>query len=130
MDGSYWKKSAKKVAKTALARATGHVAERSTEPVSNPSLDTAATQVSTRIYHATAAVIAEDQSSSSSKYALTAEAMNQEDFAIALQLLQNDVSVLCIRAGVPISKLWPGEAMLLNLHALDVHIEKQIAVTF
>jgi hypothetical protein len=130
MDASYWKQSAKKVAKSALSRATGHVTERSVEPVTitPPSLDTS--QVSRRLHHATAAVIAEDQNPMSSKYALSAEVMNQQDFAIALQLLQNNVIVLCIRAGVPVAKLWPAEAMLLNLHALDAYIQQQITVSF
>jgi hypothetical protein len=78
----------------------------------------------------TAAVLAEDQSPSSSKFALSAEVMNQEDFAIALQLLQNNVIVLCICADAPVSKLWPTEAMLLNLHALDVYCEQQTAVAY
>ena len=153
MDGSYWKKSAKKVAKSALARATGYqnhtTSNTATETSSSssqgrnsdqhpnascshitpPSLDTS--QVSIRIHHATAAVIAEDNTNSvkSSKYALSADVMNQQEFAIALQLLQNNVIVLCIRAGVPVSKLWPAEAMLLNLYALDGYIQQQITST-
>jgi hypothetical protein len=61
---------------------------------------------------------------------LSSEVMNQDDFAIALQLLQNNVIVLCIRAGVPVAKLWPAEAMLLNLHALDAYCEEQTAVSY
>ena len=171
MDGSYWKNSAKKVAKNALARATGQVTTSTgiggekkrlssiggnggnvggggeqqsvvvgSSHITPPSLDTS--QLSIRIHHATAAVVAEDQavdaggsgnvtpSSSSSKYSLSADGMNQQDFAIALQLLQNNVIALCIRAGVPVSKLWPAEAMLLNLHALDLFIQQQIAVSY
>ena len=86
--------------------------------------------VTQRLHHATAAVVAEDQSASSSKFTLSTEDMNHEDFAVALQLLQNNVIVLCIRAGVPVSKLWPAEAMLLNLQALDVFCEEQTAVSF
>jgi hypothetical protein len=52
-------------------------------------------------------------------------------FAIALQLLQNNVIVLCIRAcWCPVSKLWPAEAMLLNLHALDAYCEQQTAIAY
>jgi hypothetical protein len=126
MDRSYWKKSAKKV----LARATGQqtIAELAQKTIIPPSMDT--NQVSKRLHHATAAVMSEDQSPTSSKFALSSEVMNQDDFAIALQLLQNNVIVLCIRAGVPVAKLWPAEAMLLNLHALDAYCEEQTAVSY
>jgi hypothetical protein len=126
MDGSYWKRSAK----NALARATGQqtIQASTKNTFIPPSMDTS--HVFKRLHHATAAVLAEDQSPSSSKFALSAEVMNQEDFAIALQLLQNNVIVLCIRAGVPVSKLWPAEAMLLNLHALDAYCEQQTAVAY
>lgn len=89
-----------------------------------------ASLVAQRLHHATAAVLAEDSSSSSSKFSLGADVMHQESFATALQLLQNNVIVLCIRAGVPVNKLWPGEALLLNLHALDVFCEDQTAVSY
>jgi hypothetical protein len=126
MDGSYWKRSAK----NALARATGQqTIEASTKNTFiPPSMDSS--QVSKRLFHATAAVLAEDESQTSSKFALSAELMNEEDFAIALQLLQNNVIALCIRAGVPVVKLWPAEAMLLNLHALDAYCEEQTAVSY
>jgi hypothetical protein len=93
-----WKKSAK----NALARATGQqtIEASAKNAFIPPSMD--ATLVSQRIHHATAAVLAEDQSLASSKFTLSAEVMNQnEDFAVALQLLQNDVVTLCIRAGQP-----------------------------
>jgi hypothetical protein len=64
------------------------------------------------------------------RFALSIETMNKDEFAIALQLLQNNVMVLCIRAGVPVSKLWPAEAMLLNLHELALFCQQQTAVTF
>ena len=87
-------------------------------------------QLSLRIHHATAAVLAEDNSPSSSKFALSAEVMHQQDFAIALQLLQNNIMVLCIRAGVPVGQLWPGEAILLNLYQLDQYCQEQTGVTY
>ncbi len=140
MDTSYWKRSAK----NALARATGHTtsvlssnfanpstsltASSSTSSSSLPSMDSS--QLSLRIHHATAAVLAEDASPTSSVFALGAEVMHQQDFAIALQLLQNNVIVLCIRAGVPVSKLWPAEAVLLNLYQLDQYSQQQTAVAF
>jgi hypothetical protein len=145
VDTSYWKRSAKK----ALARATGHTTSSSSPSsfsvpstmTSNsssssassssfvpPSMDSS--QLSLRIHHATAAVLAEDSNPSSSKFALSAEVMHQDDFAIALQLLQNNVIVLCIRAGVPVSKLWPAEAVLLNLYQLDQYCQEQTAVSY
>ena len=42
----------------------------------------------------------------------------EERFSIGVQLLQNDVIALCFRAGVDVSKLWPTESVLLNMHAL------------
>ena len=130
VDGAYWKRSAKQVAKTAFAKATGQQKIPSSTKTTfvPPSMDTS--QVSKRLRHATSAVLAEDQSPTSSKFALSAEATNQEDFAIALQLLQNNVIVLCIRAGVPVSKLWPAEAILLNLHALDSYCAEQTGVSY
>jgi len=41
----------------------------------------------------------------------------EENFKIALELLQNNIVALCIHSGVPISTLWPAEAILLNLHS-------------
>ena len=49
----------------------------------------------------------------------------EERFAVGLQLLQNDVVALCIKAGVPVSTLWPAEAVLLNLHSLRMHMSEQ-----
>jgi len=83
------------------------------------------TKVEQRVKHAVSAVIAEDQSKTT-HYALSAEKMNQDEFAIALQLLQNDIIALGIRAGVPVDKLWSGEAVLLNLHALHLYCETQV----
>ncbi len=50
----------------------------------------------------------------------------EERFSIGVQLLQNDVIALCFRAGVDVSKLWPAESVLLNLHALLEHCLAQI----
>ena len=125
MDGS-WTQSAKNVFK----RATGHptIVASAKNTFIPPSTD--ATLVAQRLHHATAAILAEDASPGSSKFALSAEVMRQQDFAIALQLLQNNIIVLCIRAGVPVAKLWPAEALLLNIHALDVYCEEQTAVPY
>jgi len=75
--------------------------------------------VAERLQHAQYAVLSENESPSSCNYVLTtANANTPEAFAIGLQLLQNDVVALCIRAGVSIEDLWPAEVLLLNLHAL------------
>ena len=50
----------------------------------------------------------------------------EERFSIGVQLLQNDVIALCFRAGVDVSKLWPAESVLLNLHALLEHCQAQM----
>jgi hypothetical protein len=123
MDKSYWTTKAKK----AIAKATGHEQSTETSAFIPPSTD--ATIVAQRLNHATAAILADDVSVSSntSKFSLSTDTMNQDQFAIALQLLQNNVIVLCIRAGVPVAKLWPAEAMLLNLHELDEFCQKQTA---
>jgi hypothetical protein len=41
--------------------------------------------------------------------------------------LQNNIVALCIRAGVPVTALWPAEAVLLNLHALQVYCREQLS---
>ena len=87
-----------------------------------PSMDHAT--VAVRLLHAQHAVLAEHQSISCSKYVLTPS--NPDDFAIGLQLLQNDIIALCIRAGVLIEDLWPAEALLLNLQALWKYSQKQV----
>lgn len=139
MDTSYWKRSAKK----ALARATGQTKSSSSSSfpsssnsnanqyqssTSSQSMDS--NQISLRIHHATAAVLVEDGNPSSSKFVLSAEMMHQQDFAIALQLLQNDVVVLCIRAGVPVGQMWPAEAILLNLYQLDQYCQEMTGVAY
>ncbi len=49
-----------------------------------------------------------------------------DEFAIALQLLQNDILMICMNVGVPIDQLYPGEALLLNLYALQLHCSENI----
>mmetsp|Transcript_27114 Transcript_27114/g.56790 ORF Transcript_27114/g.56790 Transcript_27114/m.56790 type:complete len:498 (+) Transcript_27114:52-1545(+) len=102
-----------------------------------PSLESNAVQQ--RIHHAMSAVLAEaptapstgsgnGASSSAQHYSLSVGAMQQpdgEEFAIALQLLQNNIVALCIRAGAPVAKLWPAEAVLLNLHVLHEFCQDQ-----
>ena len=84
--------------------------------------------VEQRVRHAVSTIIAEDQNQTT-LYALSAEKVNHDEFAIALQLLQNNIIALAIRAGVPVDKLWPGEAVLLNLHALHLYCEEQAYLT-
>lgn len=98
--------------------------ERANSTVIPPSMDPAL--VSQRLRHATAAILAEASSNTASQYKLSADIMHQDEFAIALQFLQNNVIALCIRAGVPVAKLWPAEAVLLNLFALQVFCEDQV----
>ncbi|GKY95698.1 hypothetical protein MPSEU_000530600 [Mayamaea pseudoterrestris] len=91
--------------------------------------------VQQRIRHAQAAILQDDPTTKlkssdttstaspmrkgGSYYALTPQGTSSEDFGIAWQLLQHNVVSLCIRAGVPVDQLWPAEAVLLNLHALE-----------
>jgi Vacuolar sorting 38 and autophagy-related subunit 14 len=91
-----------------------------------------------RVEHARTAMIAED-GTAATWYRLSAGAgdnassspalssSRQEEFATALQLLQNDVIALCIRSGVAIDQLWPAEAFLLNLHELQKHCREQVS---
>ncbi|KAL3893473.1 MAG: hypothetical protein SGARI_008153, partial [Bacillariaceae sp.] len=76
-----------------------------------PSTD--ATIVAQRLKHATAAVLSDGDGDHASTFILSPA--NGEEFPIALQLLQNNILTLCIRAGVSIHKLWPAQALLLNL---------------
>ncbi len=152
MDTSYFYNKAKK----ALAKATGQqTTTTSSSSAKNTLLRSGmattssgnsktiersfdATIVAQRLTHATAAILTDvdttadaTNNSASSKFALSCKAMHQgDDFAIALQLLQNDVITLCIRAGVPVSKLWPAEAMLLNLHELEKFCQRQTSIEY
>jgi hypothetical protein len=119
---------ASSITATLQEQATSFLGEPSTvaymPSISGFSMDPS--KVQQRVKHAVSAVIAEDQyKNCATFYSLSAHALNQDEFAIALQLLQNNVIALCIRAGVPVSKLWPGEAVLLNLHALYQYCESQ-----
>jgi hypothetical protein len=87
-----------------------------------PSMDPA--KVQQRLRHSRAAILAENTSPNSSTYALEASVLGEE-FATAWQLLQNNVVHLCIRAGVPVSNLWPAQAVLLNLHALYLYCKEE-----
>lgn len=71
-----------------------------------------------RTGHDAAAV--EEKAPSRRRYPLSppADSQNLRDadaFATALNLLQNDVTHVCVKAGVPPHELWPAEAILLNL---------------
>jgi len=88
-----------------------------------PSMDS--NVVKERMRHAAAAILAEDHSSHGSSYSLSAKVTTEDQYAIALQLLQNDIVILCIRAGVPVAKLWPAQALLLNLQALHEFCQEQ-----
>jgi hypothetical protein len=144
METSMWGRSAK----SALQRATGKtLITQQPRPVLPPpqpaplppmledqvvvppSMDSSA--VSRRLLHAKAAVIAEDTAGRETfAMAVTASSSNSttngDNFAIGLQLLQNDVVALCIRVGVPVSELWPAGAVLLNLHALLLYCRQQV----
>jgi len=83
-----------------------------------PSMDPL--QVQQRIDFAQRALIAEDVGGT--QYPLVGD-------DVALQLLQNNIVALAIRAGVPIDTLWPAQAMLLNLYALQVYCLQQVQGT-
>ena len=50
---------------------------------------------------------------------------NEENFIVALELLQNNIVGLCVHSGVPVSTLWPAEAILLNLYSLLLFCREQ-----
>ena len=98
----------------------------------NAPIDKAA--MATRIRHAAAAVISEG-SDGTVLYTLippgwtgapTRARSPEDDFATCMQLLQNNVVALCIRAGVQVSEMWPAEALLLNLDLLRIHLCSQV----
>ena len=87
-----------------------------------------------QIRHAAAAVIWEGSVCTGGEYTLIPPGWTgapvrtrspEDDFATGLQLLQNDVVALCIRAGVHVSDMWPAEALLLNLDLLRIHLSRQ-----
>jgi hypothetical protein len=131
--------------KKALAKATGHVTLTSPATVRSTTSSMTATNnmtssfqttttaqpqqhsISKRIQHATAAILLDSHTSSASEFALSSP---NEQFGIALQLLQNNVICLCIRAGVSPEQLWPAEAVLLNLFVLDQFCQQQTGVEY
>ena len=126
VDTSYWKRSAKSVLAKATGQKTPSASQSSsnkTHPTTNHNFHSDTGRVSKRIHHSTAAVLLDQNDGGGSEFALSVQ--QTEEFPIALQLLQNDVISLCIRAGVPVSQLWPTEAMLLNLYALDLYCDQQ-----
>eukprot|EP00611_Tribonema_gayanum_P012005 TRINITY_DN2248_c0_g1_i1.p1 TRINITY_DN2248_c0_g1~~TRINITY_DN2248_c0_g1_i1.p1 ORF type:complete len:401 (+),score=110.71 TRINITY_DN2248_c0_g1_i1:66-1268(+) len=51
-------------------------------------------------------------------------------FETALDMLRSDVVTLCVQgAGVPVDRLWPAEALLLNLWELHKHVGQQLAAS-
>jgi hypothetical protein len=94
-----------------------------------------------RVDNSRAAAIAEDWGSETSSWyrlsvgggdsaaaaAAAEEEARQDEFVSALQLLQDDLIALCIRSGVPVDRLWPAEALLLNLDELHRHCREQVA---
>jgi hypothetical protein len=98
--------------------------DAATSPLAPPlSMDPA--RVEQRIQHAVAPILAEDISRTT---LYTLSTTDPDAFGLALALLQNDILVLCLRAGVPIPQLYPGEAILLNLYALKLYCLEQVAV--
>mmetsp|Transcript_19481 Transcript_19481/g.22391 ORF Transcript_19481/g.22391 Transcript_19481/m.22391 type:complete len:514 (-) Transcript_19481:47-1588(-) len=146
MDRSYWTNKAKNVKDVIVGKSNEKIknsrssSNNKNREISDSTTDTFsptdATIIAQRLNHATAAVLTDvdttngTMNNNSSEFALSSKNMNQDDFAIALQLLQNDVIVLCIRAGVKVSKLWPAEAMLLNLYELDNFCQQQTSVEY
>ena len=104
------------IIETTASSPTNHLEPR--EPLSmEPS------KVKQRVKHSFAAVL-QEQPHGGSQYSL-----DNDKNEIALSLLQNDIMGLCIRAGVSIADLWPGEAILLNLHALSRQAKAHVGVS-
>lgn len=97
-----------------------------------PSMDKSS--IDARIQYASCAIIYESNflrngvTPTSVKYELKppTKGMDDQSYSIGLLLLQNDIVALAIRAGVPISMMWPAEAMLLNLHSLFLYCQNQL----
>jgi hypothetical protein len=86
--------------------------------------------VASRLMHASCAVLHESNTHEKGgivRYELRPpremQGKCEEQFTIGLQLLQNNIIALSIKAGVPVAMLWPAEAMSLNLHSLKLHIQ-------
>jgi hypothetical protein len=129
-------------AKKAIARATGwQQLEQTVAQVAVP-ITMEPALVQQRLHHAVAAVLAEANTSTSSSSApsnaaavgsstsastasTTRYSLSAAATAMHLPLPCSSVA-LCIRAGVPVTALWPAEAVLLNLHALQVYCREQL----
>lgn len=96
-----------------LRSESGKKAEQNAPTLGAPSLPTA-TQAHTVAVKANA-------------YGEPREYMVNSTFPAALVLLQADVIALCVRAGLSAATLWPAEAMLLNLHLLQLHCEEKVS---
>ena len=90
--------------------------------------------VTLRLKHASCAVLHErntHENGSIVRYELRPpremQRQSEEEFTIGLQLLQNNIIALSIKAGVPVVMLWPAEAMFLNLHSLKLHIQQLLS---
>jgi len=94
--------------------------------------------VTMRLQHASCAVLYESNTNKNGgivRYELRpptpkadreVQRQSEEQFTIGLQLLQNDITALSIKAGVPVAMLWPAEAMFLNLYSLKLHIQHML----
>ena len=115
--------AAQKMTRSVFSAPTGRfVSDSGSSMTPPPSMDPS--KVQQRVRHSRAAILAESAARSSTTYALEASVLGEE-FATAWQLLQNNVVHLCIRAGVPVSDLWPAQAVLLNLHALYLYCKEE-----
>ncbi|KAG5188077.1 hypothetical protein JKP88DRAFT_267711 [Tribonema minus] len=55
---------------------------------------------------------------------------SESAFETALDMLRSNVVTLCVQgAGVPVDRLWPAEALLLNLWELHKHVGQQLAAS-
>lgn len=81
---------------------------------------TARSQSNALRWHEAAVVLKTEESGRILQYALNST------FGTALTLLQADIVVLCLSAGVPAEQLWPPEAMLFNLHLLQEHCKSVV----
>jgi hypothetical protein len=79
--------------------------------------------ISERLLYAKTAVLAETPSLRE-KIPLLKE--KDENFSNGIQLLQNNVVVLCNQVDVPVSDLWPAGCLLLNLFALFGQCQCQV----
>lgn len=88
--------------------------------------------LSSRLDASGAAAVDERPTRHRRRYALAppeaaASKPDHDAFATALHLLQNNVTHVCVKAGVPASDLWPAEAILLNLIVLRDRARDELA---